>query len=123
MQLDGPYLRAAADVDGPRDTSDPAAGRAFEVVGVDVQAHHALAGPRAIRRAARTQRFGQHHRYAAMQQTIRLNRAAIDRHAGANEIVADLQKLDAQMADGGVGGRGAEQFDRDGLFPDSHHGP
>ena len=58
-----------------------------------------------------------------MQQTVRLNRAAIDRHAGANEIVADLQKLDAQMADGGVGAGGAEQFDRDGLFPDSHDGP
>ncbi|MHB1198743.1 MAG: hypothetical protein ACYCZ6_04135 [Polaromonas sp.] len=43
-----------------------------------------------------------------MQQTVRLYRAVIHRHAGANEIVADFQELDAQVRRGGIDVDGGE---------------
>ena len=57
---------------------------------------------------------------AAVQQAIRLARACVHRHAGADEIVADLQELHAQVLYRRVLGDGGELGDRDGFLPDGH---
>ena len=46
------------------------------------------------------QRSGQHHAHAAVQDAVGLARALVYGHAGAQEIVAHLQELYAQVADG-----------------------
>ena len=104
----------------PCDAGDPARSCALEVVGIDVQANHALARGCAIRCTTGAQGFGQHHRHTAVQQPVRLDGARIDRHPGANEIVTDFKELDTQVADGGAGAGRGQQFNRDGLLPDSH---
>jgi hypothetical protein len=95
--------------------------RTADVVGVDVQADGAVAGGRGERRAARAQRFGQHHRHPAVQDAGRLLGASIDRAAGADEVVADFEELDAEHGNGGVDVDGREQLDGGGLFPDGGH--
>ena len=70
MQVDLPDLGGAANMDWARYAGDPAAGGAFQVVGVDVQAHGAVALGAAESGTAGAQGFGQHHADAAMQQAI-----------------------------------------------------
>jgi cob(I)alamin adenosyltransferase len=118
--VDLPDLGGAADVDWPRDARHPARGRALDVVGVDVQPHRPMAFGTGVSGAAGAQGFGQHHRDAAVQQAVRLFGAMVDRDAGAQEIVADLEELHPQVFRGGVLVDGVQFLDRDRLFPDAH---
>ena len=67
-----PDLGGSANMHRACHAGDPAAGGAFQVVGVDVQAHRAVALGAAERRTAGAQGFGQHHAHTAMQQAIRV---------------------------------------------------
>ena len=71
-------------------------------------------------RAARAQRFGQHHRHPAMQQAVGLHGAAVHGHAGADEVVADFEKFNAQVRHRAMGVAGIEPCYRNVLFPDTH---
>jgi hypothetical protein len=93
---------------------------AAQVIGIDVEPDGAPAFGQARHGAARAQRFGQHHRDPAVQQAVRLLRAAVDRHPGADEVVADFEELDAEPLDGGVLVHGHEAFDRNRSLPDPH---
>ena len=70
MQVNLPDLGGAANVHRASHACDPAAGGAFQVVGIDVQAHGAVALGAAESGTAGAQRFGQHHAHTAMQQAI-----------------------------------------------------
>jgi hypothetical protein len=90
------------------------------VVGVDVQADGTVTLRQGKGGAAGSQGFGQHHAHAAVQQAIRLAGVGVDRHAGANEVVADFQEFNAQAGHRGVDVDGVKDVDRDGLFPEGH---
>ena len=47
--------------------------------------------------------FRQQHRHAAMRQAVGLDGAVVYRHAGANEIIAHFQELNAQVGYRAVG--------------------
>ena len=53
-----------------------------------------------------------------MQDAQRLPGARIDRRAGADEIVADLEEFDPEMGNRRVDVDGGQVLDGDGLFPD-----
>ena len=94
-QVNLPDLRGASDVHRAGGAGDPTAFDAPDVVGIDVQPHRAVALGRCVARTARAQGFGQHHAHTAMQQAKRLLGALIHRHPRRDEVVADLQELDA----------------------------
>jgi cob(I)alamin adenosyltransferase len=66
VHVDVPDLRAAPDVHRPRDAGDPAAARALEVVGIDVQPDHIKPLGQHMPGGDRTQGFSQHHGHAAI---------------------------------------------------------
>ena len=90
------------------------------MIGIDVQAHAAPGLGCGVSRTARAQGFSQHHAHPAVQQAVGLNRARIDWHPRPNEIVANFQEFNAQMADCRVALNVSQQFDGDGAFPDGH---
>ena len=91
------------------------------MVGVDVQAHGAVALGAGVGRAHRAQGLGQHHADTAVQQTVGLVGALVHGHAAAHEVVADLQELDAQVRYGRAQAVVGERFDGDGFLPDGRH--
>ena len=107
---------------GARGAGDPAFGGAFDVVGVDVQADHAVTRRHTGGSGAGTQGFGQHHTHPAVQDAIRLARATVYRHAAFDEVVTHLGELHPQRGRGRVVVVGGEAFNRRGLFPDGHGG-
>ena len=120
MQVNLPNLGGAPNVHRAGDAGHPATGGAFEVVGVDVQAHRTVAFRGRKGRTTRAQRLRQHHTHAAVQQAVRLACALIHWHARPNEVVAHLQKFNPQPGHRRVDVNGGEFFDRDGFLPDAH---
>src|SRR5450830_361045 len=57
-----------------------------------------------------------------MQQAVGLACMGVDRHAGADEVVTDFEKLNTQVGRRRVLVNGGEFFDRDRFFPDAHKG-
>src|SRR6218665_962112 len=119
-QVDMPDLGAAPDVHRPRLARDPAAAGRAQVVGVDVQAHGAVALGAGVVGADGAQRFGQHHAHAAVQQPEWLLGAVVDRHAAAHEVIAHFDDLYAQVPGGSAMVGGIEQAQVEGFFPDRH---
>ena len=113
-------MRGLADVHRPRRAGDPALRGRAQVVGVDVQAHGALACGAGAGGAARPQRFGQHHAHAAVQQAVGLLGARVHGHARAQEIVADLGEFDAQVRYRAALVPGVEFVEGEGFGPNGH---
>jgi len=55
-----------------------------------------------------------------VQQAEGLARALIHGHAGTQEVVTNLKKLDAQVSGGGAGLPGGDFGEGNGSFPDRH---
>ena len=55
-----------------------------------------------------------------MQDAVGLAGAFVDGDTGFDEVVADLQKLNAQRVNGGTDVNGGEMGEGDGLLPDAH---
>ena len=91
-----------------------------QVVGVDLQPHHFLLALTAQVTGHRSHRFRQHHRRPAVQQPERLAGTAIDRHGGLEEILAQLGKLDAHMADHAAVAGAVQLLQRCFTFPQFH---
>src|SRR5688572_15358537 len=121
-QVDLPDMRGASDVNRARDAGHPALADAAQVVGIDLQADRAVPRRRGASRAAGAEHLGEQDGYAAMQDPHRLARARIDRRPGAQEVVAHLEKLDAEMRDRRVHVDRGQGFDRDRTLPDRRHG-
>ena len=94
---DFPHLGATADVHRRGTAPHPAVAHAFDVVGVDFQAHAGLLGAVDAQRSGNAaQRFGQGYGRAAVQQAHGLVGAPVYGHAPFKGIVGHRGDFDAQ---------------------------
>src|SRR5687767_13145672 len=114
-------MRGAPDVNRTRYAGHPALADATQMVGIDLQAYRPMRRWRGASRAAGAEHLGKQDRYAAMQYPHRLARARIDRRPGPQEVVAHLEKLDAEMRHRRVHVNRGQGFDRDRTLPDRGH--
>ena len=121
LDADFPDLGGAAEVRRPRGADHPSTFGTARVIGIDLEAHAAM--PRAIDAEIggnAADGLCQRDRGAAMQQPHRLEGAAIDRHAGAQKVVADLQVFDADVLGEGVAIPGVKFLEGRASMPDRH---
>ena len=115
-------MGGATHVDRAGDVGDPAIADASDVVRVDVKTDGAISSGRGARCAARSERFSEQHRYAAMEDADGMASARVDRGTGADKVIANLQKFDAEMRDRRVEVELGERIDGDRLLPNGSHG-
>ena len=96
-------MGGAADMHRRGGAGDKARARRAHMVGIDVEPDTILGlAIQAQAGGATAQRLRQQHRRAAVQDAMRLHRAAVHRHACTERSLADLGELDAQLLDSGV---------------------
>lgn len=119
--FDFPYLDGAADVHGPGGAGNEAfVGRA-NVVGVDFDAHHHMFFLVHTKQGTdAAQRFGEHTRGAAVQQSEGLDGAVVHGHGAGDVVVAYFGNFNTEVVANVFVGKTVGNFRAGFYFP--NHG-
>ena len=119
IDIDFHHDSGATDVQWAGYTCDIRRSAGTDMVGIDVQANDVEAVWCTQVSHHATQRFGQYHRRASMDNPHVLTGAVVHRERTLEKVIAQLCQLHAHMFGQGVFHQGADVIQRDVFFPDS----